>query len=174
MARKRRPGQKKLRTREHVIADLSINHVERHILRRGFSAERVEHDYGIDLLMFTYTDDGQIENGHVEFQVKATDRLRLLRDRKTVVCAVSSADVRLWIWEPLPVVLVVYDARADRAYWLYVQQYAERRGLNDSPDETVTFHIPISNRLNRAAVGRFRAFRDAVLQQVKGVIRHND
>lgn len=40
------------RTREHIIADLSMNHVERLIFRCGYSAERIEHDYGTDLVIF--------------------------------------------------------------------------------------------------------------------------
>jgi hypothetical protein len=35
MARKRLPHERKLRTREHVLADLSVNYVERQILLRG-------------------------------------------------------------------------------------------------------------------------------------------
>ena len=44
---------RKMRTRGHVLADLSINHVERQVLRCGFSADRVQHDYGYDLTMAT-------------------------------------------------------------------------------------------------------------------------
>jgi hypothetical protein len=47
---------RKRRTREHVIADLSINHVERLVLRCGWTAERTRYDYGIDLYMQTYLD----------------------------------------------------------------------------------------------------------------------
>ena len=35
------PFVKKRRTREHVIADLGINHVERQLLLCGHTAERV-------------------------------------------------------------------------------------------------------------------------------------
>jgi hypothetical protein len=42
---------RKRRTREHVIADLSINHVERFIRRCGWTAERTRHDYGLNLDM---------------------------------------------------------------------------------------------------------------------------
>jgi hypothetical protein len=45
---------RKRRTREHVLADLSVHHVEGPILRCGFAAERVRHDYGVDLYMTTY------------------------------------------------------------------------------------------------------------------------
>ena len=39
----------KRRTREHVIADQSINYVERRILDEGHVALRTVADYGIDL-----------------------------------------------------------------------------------------------------------------------------
>ena len=64
------PDRRKRRTREHVIADLSINHVERFVLRAGCTAERTKHDYGIDLLMETFNVAGEPENGQVLFQLK--------------------------------------------------------------------------------------------------------
>jgi hypothetical protein len=72
---KKRPrAARKKRTREHLIADLSVHHVEGHILRCGFTAERVVHDYGADLYMTTYAASGEVENDFVLFQLKATDR----------------------------------------------------------------------------------------------------
>src|SRR5436309_2496106 len=46
---------RKRRTREHIIADLSVNHVERQALLCGHVVERRVFDYGIDLEMFTFT-----------------------------------------------------------------------------------------------------------------------
>jgi hypothetical protein len=63
----------KRRTRAHVLADLSVNYVERQALLCGFSVERVVHDYGIDLLLSTYSRGGVIQNGYVALQLKATD-----------------------------------------------------------------------------------------------------
>ena len=57
--------QRKRRTREHVIADLSVNHVERVVLRCGWTVERTRHDYGLDLYLETYNIDGEVENGCV-------------------------------------------------------------------------------------------------------------
>ena len=165
--------------REHVIADLGVNHVERYVLRSGYSSERVQHDYGIDLLMFTYTKDGEIENGHVQLQLKATDKPRILQDRQTIAISIAYADVKHWMFEPMPVILVVYDAVADRACWVYVQRQLEdsdqSRLLADDEQESVTFHIPVSNRLDCGAIEEFRKYRDAVLECVnrKGRIAHN-
>lgn len=63
MSRKKPVPRKKRRTREHVIADLSANHVERHALLCGYSVERCLHDYGIDLVITTYDTQGNVENG---------------------------------------------------------------------------------------------------------------
>jgi hypothetical protein len=45
MARQR-IGPRKRRTRQHVIADLSVHHVEGFVLAEGHTAQRVERDYG--------------------------------------------------------------------------------------------------------------------------------
>ena len=44
-----------------VIADLAVNHVERQVLLCGFTIERIVHDYGIDVLMFTFDRNGETE-----------------------------------------------------------------------------------------------------------------
>ena len=51
---------RKRRTRQHVIADLSANYVERCALLCGFSVERIRLDYGIDLIVHTYNRHGEI------------------------------------------------------------------------------------------------------------------
>jgi hypothetical protein len=52
------PGPRKQRTRQHVIADLSVHHVERFILEQGHTAHRLGSDYGYDLLMSTFDEQG--------------------------------------------------------------------------------------------------------------------
>jgi hypothetical protein len=116
VARKRQPQERKLRTRERVLADLSINYVERQALLRGFAVNRMTTDYGIDLLMRTYGDGGEVESGHVLFQVKATDSLQLHKDEQTIAVRVEVADLKAWQDEWMPVILVVYDGRSDNAY----------------------------------------------------------
>lgn len=174
MTPKKPAGQRKTRTREHVIADLAVNHVERLILLCGYSVERVAHDYGIDLVMFTYNLRGEAESGRILLQVKATDRLGVLRDQKTIAISLSREDLKLWLREPDPVMLVVYDGKHDAAYWLYVQAHFEVTrpiGLFTASGKIVV-HIPRSNRMNRQAVKKFAEFRDKVLAQVAGRIRH--
>lgn len=145
---------RKRRTRGHIIADLSANHVERQALLCGYSVERVIHDYGIDLLLYTYTEEGEVENEIIKIQMKATDSLPVLKDGRTIAFPVLRADLHYWLGEILPVIFVVYDAQADIAYWLYVQAYFQN--LPDSGltqvGETVTLYLSRSDIVDTEAV----------------------
>ncbi|MBY0525507.1 MAG: DUF4365 domain-containing protein [Gemmataceae bacterium] len=165
-------GPRKRRTREHVIADLSINHVERAVLLCGWTAQRTTHDYGIDLLMETYTVAGEPESGRVLFQVKATDKLNVREKGNTVAVRLEWRDVWAWRTEPMPVFLILYDANTDQAYWLHVQPYfvGSRRRPPRHRATTTTVYLPCDQRLNEAAIRQFAQVRDAVLARIRGVI----
>ncbi len=145
---------RKLRTREHVIADLGVNHLERHILLCGHTPQRITHDYGYDLSMITYSRGGEVEGGWAYFQVKATNRLPLLKDKKTISWTVSRRDLKLWLSEMYPVILVVYHATHDRAYWLDVQEYFSGPRSLDlfGTGQTINVMIPTSQTLDRRAI----------------------
>jgi hypothetical protein len=66
-------AKRKRRTREHVIADLAMNHIERQVLLCGHTLQRTVHDYGLDAILTTFNSRGEAENGLVWLQVKATD-----------------------------------------------------------------------------------------------------
>ncbi|MBL8797961.1 MAG: DUF4365 domain-containing protein [Planctomycetia bacterium] len=152
---------RKRRTREHIIADLSVNYVERFALKCGYAVERVWHDYGLDLMVFTYTKRGEAENGHFWVQLKATDRLRLRKDRQAVVLRVQRSHLLHWLKESFPIMLIVYDARLESAYWLYVQRDVGRGrvfGLNRT-ENTITLHVPVANTLDEVAMRQFGRFK---------------
>lgn len=153
---------RKRRTREHVIADLSVNHVERFILRCGWTAERSRYDYGIDLFMQTYTANGEVESGWVRFQLKATDSLRRSAAGTVVLLRLEWRDLLSWLNAAEPVILVLYDAQEDKAYWLYVQEYFRQVQWTEraATATTVTVHIPAANVLDEAAIRLFAGFRD--------------
>lgn len=71
-------GPHKQRTRQHVIADQSVNYVERFIIDEGYTAQRLDSDYGYDLLLFTYDDRGYIEPGSMFSQLKAAESLKAI------------------------------------------------------------------------------------------------
>lgn len=164
---------KKRRTRQHIIADLSVNHVERSILQCGYSVERIDHDYGTDLILSTYNSNGEIENGLIYIQLKATDTLRLSADRSTIAFTVKSADLELWLQEPMPYILIVYDAQQDIAYWLYLQAYFQKqKPYWQTTNQTVTLHLERQNIVNQEAIQKFAAYKNAILQQCQEIIHY--
>jgi hypothetical protein len=171
MRRERRGKARKTRTREHVISDLAVHHVEGPILRCGFTAERVLHDYGLDLYMTTYGAEGEAESGWVLFQVKATDHLTRTADGAAVICRIARPDLNRWMSETYPVILVVYDAPADMAYWLYVQAHFAAGRARIGAGQTVTAYVPVANRLDEDAIRDFAGAKAAIQKQTKGA-RH--
>lgn len=163
-------GLRKRRTREHVIADLGVNHVERQVLRCGHVLHRIFQDYGLDLNLFTFDADGELENGEVWIQVKATEHMKRLSSRPLIPWRIQRADLRHWLNQPMPVILIVYDLPADKAYWLNVQEYFEgprRFGLTEIA-KSVTVHIPVDHVVNEQAVRQFAHFRDLALRRIQG------
>ncbi len=171
MSRKKPIPRKKRRTREHVIADLSANYLERQALLCGYSVERRVHDYGIDLTLLTYDAHGNVENGQILVQLKATDHLKLVAGGLSVACRIERADLRAWLHEPMPVMLVVYDARADVAFWLYVQEYLQQlpRFRPNRGSADVTLRLPRTNVVNPTSLRHFAHCRDRLLAQMKGL-----
>ena len=64
--------KRKRRTREHVRCDLSANYVEFYALQCGYFTERISHDYGIDMNLYTYDKSGEIENGFISIHLTAS------------------------------------------------------------------------------------------------------
>jgi hypothetical protein len=46
------------RTREHVIASQSFNYIEKFVIDKGHTADRRSDDYGYDLFVNTYDENG--------------------------------------------------------------------------------------------------------------------
>ena len=98
-------SQRKRRTRAHIIGDLGVNYAERRILECGWTVQRFNPDYGLDLLMTTFNRHGEIENGDVRLQIKATDSIKVIPRRKVIAVRLEWRDMVYWLNEPLPVIL---------------------------------------------------------------------
>ncbi|MBY0514326.1 MAG: DUF4365 domain-containing protein [Gemmataceae bacterium] len=152
----------KTRTRQHVIADLGVNYVQRVFLLAGYTADWIVHDYGFDLKVQTFNERGEVENGTVSVQVKATDRVATHAGGATVPVRVSTRDLKFWLMEWDPVVLALYDAAADRAYWVDVQEYARAEKLDgDTAAGTVTITVATADVLDVDAARRVRDRKNA-------------
>ncbi len=148
-----KPLTRKRRTREHVIADLSVNFVERQVLLCGHTVERVFHDYGYDLFVFTFDVNGEPEAGDIRVQVKATDKLTR-GGKGGIPFRIDRSDAVHWLTERSPVVLVLYDVQRETAYWLDIKDYFRRlAGFNlFSAGKTITLHIPRTDVFDLNAV----------------------
>lgn len=146
--KKRTEPEGKVRTREHILADLSVNYLERLVLRCGFSVQRVVPDYGYDLLVDLYEDDGTYLNETLRVQSKASDALLKFSISNPVAFSfpVTTRDYRLWAASLFPVLLVLYDASLDEAYWVDARQLAteDDRTLGR---KTIRLHVPKANVL---------------------------
>jgi hypothetical protein len=162
---------RKRRTREHIIADLSVNHVEKHALLCGHVIVRIVHDYGIDLELVTFNRRGETEPGNVLLQLKATDRYKRGPKIDVLSTRIERADLVSWLSEPMPVILVLYNAQEDSAHWVYVQRYFhELADFNIfSAGKTITVRIPTTHVVNADAIRQFADYRDRILRKMEGV-----
>lgn len=166
------PTPRKRRTREHVIADQNLNYLERFIIDAWQTVQRCERDYGYDLFMFTYDEEGYAEPGSVNLQLKAAENLEL--SGNAYVYDLDIRDYHLWMLETMPVVLVLFDASRRRAYWLYVQRYF-RGAASRQPKKgakTVRVRVPRRQAVTRRGILRIRSFKQALFEQLEGAIDH--
>ena len=169
MAKKK--SDKKLRTRSHIIADLSVNYFEYFAYSNGFTVERFKADYGYDLDVYTYSNTGEIENGCIYIQLKATDNITLIKKGQYVSFPLDKRDLNYWIEEPMPCFLVVYDNQGHKAYWIYIQAYFKNVDLSKIV-ANYSINIPIKNRINKRALKKIRDYKIKVIGQLNGVIQH--
>jgi len=155
-----------------VIAALSVNYVERFILEEGHIAQRMENDYGYDLTLFTFDEQGYVEPGAVYLQLKASEKLEISESDR--LFDLDIRDYNLWMAESMPVILVLFDASRRRAFWIHVQHYfAENPSLRPKKAvKTVRIRIPIRQALNHRAIARMRATKQTVLDRERGVLYH--
>ncbi len=55
----------------------------------GFSAQRVQPDYGIDLMVQTFNRHREVETGWLLFQLKATDRIKVVDGGQALSCRIE-------------------------------------------------------------------------------------
>lgn len=164
---------RKRRVRSHVIADISANHVERLALLKGFSIERMRNDYGLDLSMASYAPNGYVENGTVLIQLKASDKVKYLSGGKSLSFTADVRDLNSWRKDIYPVILIVYDAKRAKAYWMYVQRYFENGQVKiKKKARTHAVRLSTRNVVTKRAIERFAEFKAKVVAQAELAISH--
>jgi hypothetical protein len=151
-----------------VIADQSVNYVERFIIDVGHTAQRLEKDYGYDLLLFTFDEEGYAEPGVVSLQLKAAEHLQTVR--ADFVFDLDIRDYNLWRQEKFPVILILFDAGRGRAYWLDFQRYFHSKPARRPKRgaKGVRVRVPARQVVNRRAIMRFRALKGEIELRLLG------
>ncbi len=153
--------ERKRRPIEHVNADLSVNHVERFILLEGHACYHPSPDYGYDLSMVTFDEERCIEPGLIYWQLKASETWAI--DGGRIAFDLDVRDFRLWVLEPHPVILGLYDASLSRCYWIDAQDHFTQEGTRPRDGaKTVRIWIPETQRVSRRAIRRIRLLKGRV------------
>jgi hypothetical protein len=163
---------RKQRNRQHIIADQSVNHVERFIIDEGHFVQRLTADYGYDLVMMTYDEQGYAEAGLVFLQLKASETLTPFEE--SYAFDLDIRDYNLWRIERMSVILVLFDAAKRRAYWLHVQHYFEGNParLPRKGAKTVRVWVGKHQVVNRRAVAKMRMRKENILVHYRGGSEH--
>ena len=111
------------RTKEHISYDKSHNYIEKFFIDKGHTVERPGADYGYDVLVNTYDAQGYAESGDIRIQLKASDKFKYVKKSTFITYKISIKHYNLWMDEPMPVCLILYDAKLHRAFWLYFQDH---------------------------------------------------
>lgn len=161
-------GPRKQRTRQHVIADLSVHYVEGFILEAGHTAQRFGSDYGYDLLVSTFDEQGYVEPGSIYCQVKAMETLH--PSGADYLFDLDIRDYNLWIKEKMPVFLILFDASRRRAYWLDVQQYFNEDGTRQPKKgaKMVRVRVPKQQAINDRAIAKMRNLKWEAIYREEG------
>ena len=154
---------RKRRTRQHVIADQSVNYVERFIIDAGHTVLRTEKDYGYDLILSTFDEEGYAEPGVAFLQLKASETMELSGNAYVFDLAVR--DYHLWIRERMPVFLILFDSSRRRAYWLHVQRHFRQRAASRPRKgaKTVRVRVPARQAVTPKAVATMRTCKQDIV-----------
>ena len=150
----------KQRTREHIIEDLGFNYVERQILYAGFTHNRItQNDYGYDTLVYTFNERGEISSFIFHIQLKSTDHILLSKNKNSINFDLAKRDLELWLSGSVKLLLVVYDAQKETAYYVDLQDYFKKEGIAfDNIKKFVRINIPVSNVLTPQAIKQIPNF----------------
>jgi hypothetical protein len=165
--------KRKRRIRRHVIADLSFHHVAYQVVKCGFTIEATRSDYGYDGSIFTYNSRGEIENGTIFVQLKATDRITRYKRPRAFSFPIEKRDVDLWRDEPFPVYLILFDATSEVAYWRYLQEYLETEPVAafKKPEFSLRVQMNASQIVDAKSIHEWRRHKARVLASI-GSISH--
>jgi hypothetical protein len=90
--------------------------------------------------------------------------------RAAIPWLVSRRDLKLWLAETYPVILVVYDGQTEKAYWIHIQKYFSGRRTPELfvGGETLTVHVPVAKRFNSRAIRAIARDKNILQARLRG------
>ncbi len=93
---------------------------------------------------------------------------------RNVSYKISIKHYNLWMAEPMPVFLVLYDAKQQQAYWLYFQgHFSDPAKQPKKQAKSLQVRIPVANLFTAATVDYAHERKRAILTSLKGKVTHN-
>jgi hypothetical protein len=122
--------------------------------------------------MLTYDEEGYVEPGSISIQIKAAETLA--QAGRDYVFDLDVRDYNLWMMEPMPVFLILFDASRRRAYWLDVQGYflKDIRRRPKKRAKTVRVRVPRRQAVSRRAIRQMRAAKQEALAELERLVKH--
>lgn len=159
------------RTREHIRASQSQNYIEKFFIDKGHTVDRPALDYGTDLLVNTFDENGYAEGGDIRIQLKSGDTLDYSKDGTFISYTIEAKHYHYWKAQRMPVFLVLYDAGETKAYWLYLQSYFSAGHKPSKNAKTMTVRVPVQNEFTEQTVDYMRERKNAI---VAIEVKHED
>ena len=101
----------------------------------------------------TFDEIGQANNLIFMVQLKSTDFIELSPQKGGFIVDLSKRDLELWLKSRLPVLLILYDAQAEIAYFVDLQAYFnENRLLLENIRKFVRIFLPPTAVFDKKAV----------------------
>lgn len=140
------------RPRSHVVADLAVEQVGAGISQLGWAWERVQQDYGEDILVQPVF-DGDVEPFKIWLQVKGTDCIATYRnkDRRSYSYSFSIGHLMKWLRSTDLHILVLWDVKKRRGYFGQPSSAGSAWDLTFKPGESATVRFRAKDRLTKEA-----------------------
>jgi Domain of unknown function (DUF4365) len=152
---------RKRRTRGHIIEDLGFNHVERQVLLAGYTLQNVRDDYGYDGYIQTFNENGEIEQSFILMQLKSTDNLQKSENGDKILFDLSVRDLELWLSGREVMVLIIYDALNEKAFFIEMKDYFEKNIASlKNVRKFVRIYISTKNILTQNSIFELRKIKN--------------
>jgi hypothetical protein len=148
---------RKQRTRQHVIEDLGFNYIERQILYAGHIIQRfTQNDYGYDGIVYTFNEMNEVTTFTFHIQLKSTDHIKFSKAEEAISFDLSKRDLELWLYSSTELLLTIYDAQNEIAYYTDLQAYFREKGIDfNDIRKFVRVNIPLHNIFTPKTVQQF-------------------